>query len=74
MSDVEKGLKKIFSIGLAPKYIEKQEKKARKAIEANKPPVIPIPDDSLRRTENRRRRAIASKTGRESTILTGLGG
>lgn len=37
--------------------------------------VIPIPDDSLRANEARRRRARRAQTGRQSTRLTeGLGG
>lgn len=37
-------------------------------------PVMPIPDDSGAEIEARRRRARSSRSGRESTILTGLGG
>jgi hypothetical protein len=37
-------------------------------------PIIPIPDESLLANESRRRRARKSQTGRQSTILTGLGG
>lgn len=39
-----------------------------------KPPVMPIPDENVQQTEARRRQARASTTGRQSTILTGLGG
>jgi len=37
-------------------------------------PVLPIPDEALQANESRRRRSRRSRTGRQSTILTGLGG
>lgn len=39
-----------------------------------KQPIIPIPDEQAQADEARRRRARQSRTGRNSTILTGLGG
>ena len=42
--------------------------------EPEEQPIMPIPDDSLASNEARRRRAKQSRTGRNSTILTGLGG
>jgi coproporphyrinogen III oxidase-like Fe-S oxidoreductase len=36
--------------------------------------LMPIPDDSLEETNARKRRAMSAGTGRQSTILTGLGG
>lgn len=38
------------------------------------PPIMPIPDENVQKTEARRRQARSSTTGRQSTILTGLGG
>lgn len=52
--------------GLEPQVPEVQDAAAE--------PVMPIPDDSGAELEARRRRAKASRSGRESTILTGLGG
>ena len=41
---------------------------------AESQPVMPIPDQAGAEIDYRRRRARASRTGRSSTILTGLGG
>jgi hypothetical protein len=55
----------MVSVGLSPNIPVPEEQ-----------PVMPIPDASLQATQLRRRRARQSRTGRNSTILTGgrLGG
>jgi hypothetical protein len=42
--------------------------------EPEEQPIMPLPDEALQANEARRRRAKQSRTGRQSTILTGLGG
>lgn len=42
--------------------------------EPEQQPIMPLPDEEARENEARRLRARRSRTGRQSTILTGLGG
>lgn len=71
MSNAEDTLKDILTFSPA--------KEARDALtpdipKPEKTPIMPIPDENVQKTEARRRQARSSTTGRQSTILTGLGG